>query len=549
MAGFFSKIYTSYRQNDLPEFIKELGTLGVKSKIEIMKNSYSIGYNQETVIQDFSEEMEEYEFLNLINTQSNKYLPFFDSQYKERRPYLREISKEGKIEGILTILTDEAIVYDDSNYFCKVEDLKVEFKNRDEIQKSLERNFKKIYNLFGFNDVTTVWWLFYKFLVDGFLAFEIVYDKDGKTVIGFKEIDPVELKLNVDQDGNQVWVQFEGDATKQSVLYDSQIIYISYASALIDSRVSYTERLIKPFNLLQMMEQTRSTWAVANASMRMKFVIPVGGKSKNMAKQTLRKLMNRYNEEISFDSSSGQYHINGKPYIPGVKQIWLPEKDGETPTIETVGIDAPEMNDVDILLYYRKELETLSKIPSTRFEKAGSDTFDNTASQITQEELRFNRFIIRLRSIFKELIVKPLYLQMCIEYPNLKNDPNFKNAVNIEYIQYNLFEKFKKFEVENKVIEHIQNIMNLTDKEGNPIAPLEFWMKKYELLTEEELREIEELKKKADKEAEKETDLGADTDTTDTTTDSEEDTTDTDDTDNSTDTTDDEESQKDEFEL
>ena len=497
MAGFFNSVTSSFLQNDIPEFLKELGTLGVKSKIEILKNSHSIGYNQESVIQNASEDMEEYEFLNLINTASNKYLPFFDSDYKERRPQYRSIAKEAEIHNILTKISNEAIVYDDDNFFANVSDIKLDLKNKKVIQKDLERNFKSIYNLYGFNDNTTGWWLFMKFLIDGFICFEIIYSEKNETIIGFKELDPTTLKLSITPEGDQVWVQFEGDAVKQRILYDSQLVYISYASSLIESRIAYIENLIKPFNLLEMMEQTRSTWAVSNATMRLKFVIPVGGKSKNVAKQTLRKLMNRYNEEISFDNTSGQYKVNGKAYIPGVKQIWMPEKDGESPTIENFGGDGPPMNDTDILTYFRKKLQIASKIPASRFDPQGNDIFANSdANQITQEEIEFNRFIIQLRSIFKEILIKPLYLQMVLDHPKLKEDKQFKNAVGITFSQYNLFEKFKEYEVENKKIQQIQNWMGITDPMGNPFCSMTFLVKKYELLTEEELRENDKQKKK-----------------------------------------------------
>jgi hypothetical protein len=84
------------------------------------------------------------------------------------------------------------------------------------------------------------------------------------------------------------------------------------------------------------MEHTRVIWAVTNASFRMKFIIPVGGKSKTRAKQSLAQLMNNYKEVCRFDWESGTLETDGKPMLQFSKEYWLPSKDGETPEIETL---------------------------------------------------------------------------------------------------------------------------------------------------------------------------------------------------------------------
>ncbi len=495
MAGFINRVTNSFSEHTISDFLKEMGTFGVSQKLEILKNSKSVGYTESEVQQFFNYDLDEYEYLNVISNSSTKYTPFKDAGYAANRNKFRDISKEGEIEDILTILTDESIVYDDSNFFCGVSSLSQNLRNREDLQQQLETNFKKIYHLFNFNDTTTAWWLFYKFLVDGFLCFEIVYNAEQTNIIGFKEIDPTSLEYIPTSDTELNWVQYRGDAMRQRILDESQIIYISYASNLIDSNVSYVARLIKPYNLLQTMEQTRTTWAVVNSSFRLKFIIPMNGKSKNQSKQTLRMLMNRYNEELSYDTSTGEYHVNGKPHLPGVKQIWLPEKDGSSPTIETIGGDGPDLSDTEALSYFKNKLQRMSKIPSSRFNDSDYMSVENTMGQITQEELRFNRFIIRLRSVFKELLVKPLWIQMVLDNPSLKNDVKFKSMVNIEYNQYNVFEEMKEMEIESTKIDHIQKMMELEDSEGNQYIPMNILLRRYGLFTEEELRDIENYKK------------------------------------------------------
>ena len=148
-------------------------------------------------------------------------------------------------------------------------------------------------------------------------------------------MDPQSLVHGVDTDTGKVqWVQYKGQGVKERKLWDSQIIYISYSQVNSPQRTSYVERLIRSFNMLRIMEHTRIIWDVTNSSFKTKFVIPVGGKSKTRAKQSLAQLMNSYREVVDFDFDSGELTTNGKPMMPFNKEYWLPSKDGETPEIE-----------------------------------------------------------------------------------------------------------------------------------------------------------------------------------------------------------------------
>jgi hypothetical protein len=125
------------------------------------------------------------------------------------------------------------------------------------------------------------------------------------------------------------------------------------------------------------METTRIIWAVSNASFKTQFIIPVGGKSKTRAKQSLAQLMNNYKEVVDFDWDSASLTTNGKPMLQFNKEYWLPSKDGEQPEIETLGGDGPELSDTESLKYFSDKLKAVSKIPYNRFmyEVYGSESY------------------------------------------------------------------------------------------------------------------------------------------------------------------------------
>ena len=328
------------------------------------------------------------------------------------------------------------------------------------------------------------------------LYIEVFLLGDQKEIIGFKEIDPITLMPGYNKDdGKKVWIQYKDDPVKERVLYDSQIIYISYSSLSTASRVSYVERLVRSFNLLRIMEHTRVVWAVTNASFRMKFIIPVGGKSKTRAKQSLAQLMNNYKEVVDFDFESGTLQTDGKPMLQFSKEYWLPSKDGETPEIETLGGDGPDLSDTEALKYFSDKLKEVSKIPYNRFlyEDDGGD-YALAGDGMVRDEIKFGKFIKRLRSVFQEILVKPLYIQMCLKYPEFVDDPQFKTQVALRYNEENVFAELKEQEIMQLRLDFIASMRdslmttNPETMEEEYYFDQEYLVTKYLKLTDDEIR-------------------------------------------------------------
>jgi hypothetical protein len=191
----------------------------------------------------------------------------------------------------------------------------------------------------------------------------------------------------------------------------------------------------------------------------MKFIIPVGGKSKTRAKQSLAQLMNNYKEVVDFDWESGNLTTNGKPMLQFNKEYRLPSKDGEQPEIETLGGEGPELSDTDALKYFSDKLKAVSKIPFNRFmyEDGGGD-FNLAADGMIRDEIKFAKFIKRLRSSFQEILVKPLWLQMCLKFPEFKDDPGFKTQISLQFIEENMFAELKHMEIMERRIEFITSL-------------------------------------------------------------------------------------------
>ena len=112
----------------------------------------------------------------------------------------------------------------------------------------------------------------------------------------------------------------KGDKQNQRELLDTNIIYISWAKTNFVSHFSYCERLVRSFNMLRTLENSRIIWNIQNAQKRIKIVVPIGTESDQIAKTRLRELEAHYKEDIVVDNMSGEITVNGQPKFSFAKQ-------------------------------------------------------------------------------------------------------------------------------------------------------------------------------------------------------------------------------------
>lgn len=168
---------------------------------------------------------------------------------ENKRKYLQKFSQNPEIEYILDKIADDAIGCNDDGLFCcpSAKDLYI-YK-----YDCIEKIFLSIYTKFDFNNAANAWKYFRKWLIQGALTFEIVYDGDMKNIIGFKELDPYSVQPIIKHNSIK-WVQYMGDEKNERILNDSQIINISYFNNHSNGKISYAERLVRPYNMLRIAE-------------------------------------------------------------------------------------------------------------------------------------------------------------------------------------------------------------------------------------------------------------------------------------------------------
>ena len=514
--GKFSKLLTALSRYGMTYTDQVLKNMQAVPADRNLQNKEDIGYHQ-SLYQGWD---------NSWTPKKEEDKSYSEKALIEKVRVLRKMATQPELEDILDILANECIVYDnDESYIATpfmdtalIQELNE--KSAEEIRRCVDTSFYKLYMLLDLK--RNAWSLFKRWLIDGVLAFEIVYDdlEHPKSIIGIIPIDPTIITRKVDQDGTEKWIMFKDMVGLERTLLSSQIIYVKYSERDdgVD-RQSYLERLIRPFNIYRIIEQAQIIWTTTQASFKMMFTIPVAGMNKARGLQTLQSAMNRYKEEITFNSETGELLTNGKVNQIFNKEYWMPENENGKPEIETLVDNGPQLNDSDQLTYHLNKLYKISKIPLGRFDKDAQATwFGSDPTAVLRDEINFGRFVNRLRATWAEIILKPLRIQVSLSIPDIKNDKRILDAISLRFNTYNQFTEMMEIEIDTKRVEFIQTMhdsLTTQDAEGNDVSffSQKFLVLKYLKMSEAdlELNEkylLEEKFKKKSGNGEEEEDTG-----------------------------------------
>ena len=435
--------------------------------------------------------------------------PFTEKTLEQKREVLRKMAMQPELEDILDTMANESIVYDDDEAYIGTPFIdtgltqQLTEKSAEEIRNAVDIAFYKIYQLLNWKK--EAWNIYKRWLIDGVLAYLIVYDniEFPHTITDLIPIDPATLTKCYDQDTNTYyWVQFKDVLGQERVLLDSEIVYVKYEDTGVSTRLSYLERLIRPFNLYRIVEQAQVIWTVTQSSFKTMFTIPINGMNRAKGMQTLNQAMNRYKEDINFNTETGELMVNGRVNMPFNKEYWMPENENGTPSIETLVDNGPMLNDSDQIKYFESKLYKMSKIPESRFDREAQATwFGSDPTQAMHDEIAFGRFVTRLRNTFAEILLKPLRIQLTLSIPDIKNDKRILDAVSFRFNTDNAFSELAEMEYMSKRAEFIGTMKDTfvePDADGNdvPYFSMEFLIMKYLKMSDADIELNEKLKRK-----------------------------------------------------
>ena len=290
----------------------------------------------------------------------------------------------------------------------------------------------------------------------------------------------------------QVWYQYRGDAQREHIIPDSNLIYISWTSMNFakSSRVSYLEGLTRSYNMLRQLENSHLIWNIQNSQKRIKITVPVGSMTDAKAQQRVSELIADYNEEVTIDDASGEVVINGEPKFSFSKTYVFAQREGNSANIEEIGGEGYDMNTTESLQYYWRKFILESQVPANRFTLNISGPPSNQLTvdaSVTREEYAFARFIQRIQSVYKEILLKPLWVQICLKHPELAHVDYLRQCLGIKYNEENLFTLAKKRQVVGEGANTVGTLYGIHDGQDKPIFSIDWLVKEFMGLSDSDI--------------------------------------------------------------
>lgn len=422
-----------------------------------------------------------------------------DGALKTEAEYIgkyREMSLHPEVESAVEDVCNEAIVLDDERK--SVELILDQVTASDAIKQKMQDEYDQILRLLDFSN--RGYEMFRRWFIDGKGYYHILIDKTNpkKGIVELRPIDALKIKKMVeveketDEKTGTKYVKsvkefytYKENSTDTGGLKLSPESICYYHSGLFDplsSRaISYLHKAIKPLNQLRMIEDAVVIYRISRAPERRIFYIDVGSLPKNKAEAYVRDLMNRYRTKLTYDATTGEVR-DDKKHMSMLEDYWLPRREGGKGTqIETLdgGQNLGEMDDVE---YFLKKLYKALSIPASRMEAENGFNMGRS-SEITRDELKFNKYIERLRTKFNGLFTQLLRTQ-CILKGLMREEDWWKveQDLKFEYVTDSYFTELKDYEILSErlttlesVQEHIgdyysrewvrRNILQQTDKD------------------------------------------------------------------------------------
>ena len=372
--------------------------------------------------------------------------------------------------------------------------------------------------------------IFRRWYVDSKLYYHMIIDKDNpqKGITEIRSIDPIKIKkirkVNKEQkripggivpvvknvEEFFVYTNLDKDSPYQTSSSGLKIApdSIAYAhSGQVDGTskrvIGYLHKAIRPLNMLRQIEDAVVIYRVSRAPERRIFYIDVGNLPKQKAEQYLRDIMNRYRNKLTYDATTGEIK-DDRNHLHMLEDYWLPRREGGRGTeISTLdgGQNLGEMEDVNYLL--RKVYRSLN-VPISRMEPDTGFNMGRSA-EITRDEVKFFKFIEKLRVRFCELFLQILRVQLVLK--GVMSDEDWKKVVSEIRWVWNKDSYFSELK-ETEILKERLDLLSQVDEYIGRYYSMEWVRKNVLKQSEEEIQELDKQNQSASEEMPPEGEMG-----------------------------------------
>ena len=389
----------------------------------------------------------------------------------------RDISQQPECDSAIEDIVNEGIVSDERDQ--SVEIVLDRLPQPKRIKDKIKEEFDNVLKLLDFNvkghDIFRRWY------VDGRLFYHKVIDKTNvrRGIVDLRYIEPRKIRkvremqkspksgssVDVVKKIEEYYIYNDKGLVVQSgtsqgikIAADS----ITYCpSGLVDQNkghvLSYLHKAIKPVNQLRMIEDALVIYRISRAPERRIFYIDVGNLPKIKAEQYLKDVMNRYRNKLVYDASTGEIR-DDRNHMSMLEDFWLPRREGGRGTEITTLPGGSNLGEIDDITYFQRKLYRSLNVPVSRMEAENNFSLGRS-TEITRDELKFTKFVQRLRKKFTPLFTDILKTQLVLKgIITLEDWDGMKEHIQYDFLQDGHFAELKEAEILRERLDMLGNI-------------------------------------------------------------------------------------------
>jgi hypothetical protein len=367
-------------------------------------------------------------------------------------------------DSAISDIVDATIVTSDTS--APVSIVLDELNVNDSIKKKITEEFTTIVRLLNFNKVGTD--IFRQWYVDGRLYYHLVVnsDKPGEGIQEVRKIDPTKIKkireVQTTHDpasGAQIVETIAeyflysdtvgaGNSTTGIRIDPNSIVYVP--SGLLDETqkivVSHLHKSLKLVANLRMLEDALVIYRIARAPERRIFYLDVGNLPKGKSEEYVQSMMSKYRNKLVYDSQTGEIKDERKT-MSMMEDFWLPRREGGKGTEITTLPGGENLGQIEDVKFFQQKLYRSLNVPISRLESESMFTVGRS-TEISRDEVKFQKFINKLRKKFSYLMIDMLRVQLVLKGIITDEDwEDFRESISVDYVEDNYFSQLKEFEI------------------------------------------------------------------------------------------------------
>ena len=395
----------------------------------------------------------------------------------------REMALQPECDAAIEDIVNESLVFDDSDYPVQV--ILDKLEQPESIKNKIRDEFYYVMKLLDFNNQG--YDIFRRWYIDGRLYYHMLIDEKNPRQ-GLKEvryIDPRKIRkvreakkaqknpatgnLNPVTTFNEYFIYsdkgFANDGNQGIKIAADSVSYTHSGITDKDGKViiSHLHKAIKPLNQLRMLEDATVIYRIARAPERRIFYIDVGNLPKMKAEQYLREIMQKYKNKLVYDANTGEIR-DDRRYQTMLEDFWLPRREGGKGTEITTLQGGQNLGEIDDVLYFQKKMFKSLNVPVSRLESDNGFSLGR-ASEITRDELKFGKFVARLRLRFSHLFDKLLETQLLLKGVCTRKEwEQMKEEISYDFQSDAHFTELKNVEIMKERLSILSDIDNYVGK-------------------------------------------------------------------------------------